>query len=135
MGRVRSYVREHGDIIVYADPRDQKRIWFRVFRRRPEGTRAAEPFDIWDVWRIDLRKKYEKRLADAICQLDLTGNGGDVSEETGSLMSPGVTRRPEWPPLVAALPNLRCPLASTDLDANTIPYYNLNVRNNAVSVP
>jgi hypothetical protein len=77
--RVVSYTQEHPDAIVYADPREEGRIEFLVYRhpppprksRRQPDFRPRPSFTLMDGWKHDLQKKYSDRLAQAL--LALTG--------------------------------------------------------------
>ena len=71
-GKVKSYTLERDTFVVYADPREQGRIDFAVFKkplpkpsRRPR-VRVYPRFHILDAWKNNLREKFETRLADAV---------------------------------------------------------------------
>jgi hypothetical protein len=68
--RVRSYVHEHDEISVYADPRAKGEIGFSAYRRRASKSKSSQPkfsrigtFRLPDRWKNDLRKKYDEWLA------------------------------------------------------------------------
>lgn len=69
--RVRSFVREDSDRIVYADPRTRGRISFCAYpkplpKRAPTSVRSKHRpviFAILDRWKNDLAAKYERLLA------------------------------------------------------------------------
>jgi hypothetical protein len=77
--RVKSYTQEHAGIVVYADPREEGTIEFRVYRfptppaprkARREPTFERHPqFHLLDAWKHDLQKKYSIRLSQAITAL------------------------------------------------------------------
>jgi hypothetical protein len=71
---VKSYVSEHEDFVVYADPRTKGEITFTVYKK-PLPKRGRVPrirknflnyFRLMDSWKNDIREKYEARLAKAI---------------------------------------------------------------------
>ncbi|HEY4212200.1 MAG TPA: hypothetical protein VGM84_12010 [Steroidobacteraceae bacterium] len=79
-GRVTSYTQEHTGVIVYADPREDGRIEFLVYRfptlapprksRRTPSFESRPQFTLMDSWKHDLQGKYSARLAQAITALD-----------------------------------------------------------------
>lgn len=86
--RVKSYTQEHPGVIVYADPREEGRIEFRVYnfplppaprksRRRPDF-RFIPQFFLMDAWKNDLRQKYAARLAEAVRRLTASKPDRDV---------------------------------------------------------
>lgn len=71
---VKSYTNEHGDFVVYADPRQRGRVDFNVFPRNHKRSRSHlrlgwTSFYMLDSWKRELRKKYEVRVENAISQL------------------------------------------------------------------
>lgn len=70
--RVKAYINEATDFIVYADPRPSGEIVFQVFRKTSEKPRrsgnrnAVGRFSIPDRWKHDLAAKYTAALANAI---------------------------------------------------------------------
>lgn len=78
-GRVKSYTQEHPGLIVYADPREEGRIEFLVYRfptpqpprksRREPNFEPHPQFALLDAWKHDLQKKYSARLAQAMTAL------------------------------------------------------------------
>lgn len=67
---VKSYVKEYENLIVFADPRSNKRISFLVFKK-PLPKRKPRTgmfkyrighFDFQDSWKNELPKKFEKRI-------------------------------------------------------------------------
>jgi hypothetical protein len=71
-GRVKSYIYEEDDLVVYADPRTLGELSFRVFKRPiPERSRigrrkhhdATRPFSIPDRWKHNLLDKFKANLA------------------------------------------------------------------------
>jgi hypothetical protein len=77
--RVKSYTREHPGVIVYADPREEGRIEFLVYRspsppassksRRQPNFEPRPQFSLLDAWKNDLQGKYSARLDQAIAAL------------------------------------------------------------------
>lgn len=78
--RIKTYTQEHYGVIVYADPREEGRIQFFVYRfpsppparkstREPHFTPLAQ-FLLQDAWKRDLQKKYATRLARAVASLE-----------------------------------------------------------------
>lgn len=73
-GRIKSYTLEMEGFVVYADPRDRRRIEFSVLkkplpkprRRRGPVLRMFPRFHILDSWKNDIRGKFKKRLAEAV---------------------------------------------------------------------
>jgi hypothetical protein len=68
--RVRSYVDERDEIIVYADPRAKGAIEFNAYRRRASKSKSSRPkfsrigtLRLPDRWKNDLGKKYDEWLA------------------------------------------------------------------------
>ena len=78
-GRVLQFTKDYGEIIVYADPREEGRLNFSVFRREqtaiPKSRRRWTPdhagFHLLDSWRKDLTKKVDERVQGA--RQSLTG--------------------------------------------------------------
>jgi len=72
-GRIKAYVKEHGEFVVYADPRPKGEIVFSLHmtgpktKKRPRWIRPT--FSIRDAWKNDLHDKYENRCSQAIKQL------------------------------------------------------------------
>ncbi len=71
---VESYTNEHGDFVVYADPRQRGRVDFNVFpkdykRSRDRLRLGWASFYMLDGWKKELREKYEVRVENAISQL------------------------------------------------------------------
>jgi hypothetical protein len=69
---VTTYTREHGELIVYADPRACGEISFTVYRKAPAGRRGRRLsarrglvrwFALKDAWKHDIREKYECRVS------------------------------------------------------------------------
>jgi hypothetical protein len=73
IGRVRQFTKEHGAVVVFADPRELGRLKFVVLRReqvdKPKSRRRWMPdhesFYLLDSWRNDLSKKLETRVGKA----------------------------------------------------------------------
>ncbi len=68
---VKSYTREHGEIIVCADPRPSRVIEFRAYKRTPAGHFSRRygriyvigNWTLFDTWKKNLRLKYEAWIA------------------------------------------------------------------------
>ena len=74
--RIKSYIDERDDFVVYADPRGLGEIGFIVYRKplpkRGRGLRLhamANSFGIRDSWKNDLKAKYEARVTQALTRL------------------------------------------------------------------
>lgn len=72
--KAKSYTNEHGDFVVYADPRQRGRIDFNVFPKGYKRSRGRPrlgwtSFYMLDGWKKELREKYEVRVENAISQL------------------------------------------------------------------
>jgi hypothetical protein len=77
--RVKSYIHEHPGVFVYADPREEGRIEFFVYRfppppvlrksRRGPNFEPRPHFSLSDAWKNDLQGKYSERLDQAIAAL------------------------------------------------------------------
>jgi hypothetical protein len=64
-GKVKSYIYELDDLIVYADPRVEGEIKFVVYSKRVLDRSRKHPissFSLKDNWKNDIRGKYEARL-------------------------------------------------------------------------
>jgi hypothetical protein len=66
---VRSYVREYGDFVVFADPRGKGEIRFAVYRKppptKPRSGRQrgyVGSFALLDGWKHEIKQKYQSRL-------------------------------------------------------------------------
>ena len=77
--RVKSYTRDYGDSVVYADPREKGRITFYVYttkwdaaKNKNSSRRPYRDFYILDSWKHDIRDKYNARLVEARKGLQLT---------------------------------------------------------------
>lgn len=80
--KVKSYIQVHSGVVVYADPREEGRIDFLVYRfpttptprkaRRQPNFEPRPRFSLPDAWKHDLQGKYAARLAQAI---DVLGVG------------------------------------------------------------
>lgn len=77
--RVKSYTRDYGDVVVYADPRQQGRITFYVYvskwevaKKKKSSRRPRQDFYIPDTWKHDIRDKYRARLVEARKRLGLS---------------------------------------------------------------
>jgi hypothetical protein len=73
-GNVKSYTHEHGDFVVYADPRQSGRVGFSVFPKDHKRSRGRPrlgwtSFYMLDGWKKELREKYEVRVENAVSQL------------------------------------------------------------------
>lgn len=74
-GRVRTYLDEHADYVVYADPRMKGDIKFTVhklpFKKRSRRTNLifGGYFRLADSWKNELPQKYAKRLEEALKSL------------------------------------------------------------------
>lgn len=73
-GNAKSYTHEHGDFVVYADPRQSGRVDFSVFPKDYKRSRGRlrlcwTSFYILDGWKKELREKYEVRVGNAVSQL------------------------------------------------------------------
>lgn len=75
--RIRSYEDEHDSFVVFADPREEGRISFLVFkkplpknltskRRSRKHITSMGEFYILDTWHVDLKGKYQKRIASPV---------------------------------------------------------------------
>lgn len=62
--RIREYVREFKDVVVYADPRPAGGIQFNVFAKGTTSARARPlgDFKMQDSWKHDLEDKFRARL-------------------------------------------------------------------------
>ncbi len=73
-GNIKSYIKEHDDCVVYADPRAEKEIKFSAFKKPlPKSSRSGvqrgwigSSFSLRDDWKKDLLVKHECRVAKAI---------------------------------------------------------------------
>lgn len=70
--RVKSYSLDYGDVVVYADPRQQGRITFYVYiakwevaKKKKSARRPRQDFYIPDTWKHNIRDKYDTRLVEA----------------------------------------------------------------------
>jgi len=70
--RIKSYTRDYGDSVVYADPRQKGRITFYVYiaewqplKNKKHARRPRRDFNIPDSWKHYIRDKYNARLAEA----------------------------------------------------------------------
>ena len=71
-GRMKTYIKEYDDLVVYSDPRTDKKIDFRVFskplpKRRPSRglyKYNVGHFSFQDTWKHNLPEKFEKRIND-----------------------------------------------------------------------
>ena len=69
-GQIRQYIRDYGDIVVFADPRQRGRLEFAVYRKeqveKPKSRRRWSPdyqsFHLQDSWRNDLERKLNDRV-------------------------------------------------------------------------
>lgn len=71
---VKSYTNEHGDFVVYADPRQSGKVDFNVFPKDYKRSRGHSRFRwasfyMLDGWKKELREKYDVRVENAISQL------------------------------------------------------------------
>jgi hypothetical protein len=63
----RSYRSKPGRFVVYADPRENGQIRFRVYlKQRSAGGPEYSRFTLTDYWKSDILEKYENRLRDAL---------------------------------------------------------------------
>jgi hypothetical protein len=80
--RVTSYTQEHSGVVVYADPREDGRLEFLVYRfptaaaprksRREPNFEPRPRFTLMDSWKRDLKEKYSARLAQAVTALSVS---------------------------------------------------------------
>lgn len=68
-GRIKSYVREHGDLIVWADPLWAGTIMLRAYKNSKRPRKALTEIAIRDNWRHGLRDKYEQFVRSATTKL------------------------------------------------------------------
>ncbi|KYF63874.1 hypothetical protein BE15_12430 [Sorangium cellulosum] len=69
-GRIKSYTQSDKGFVVYADPRAEGEISFRVYwmpQPKKFGRRYAQ-FSLKDAWKHDLVTKYKTRLVAALSQ-------------------------------------------------------------------
>lgn len=77
VNRVRRFTKDYGSVLVYADPRENGKITFRVFRKEevenPTSRRRSsphyDPFYLQDSWKNELKKKLDDRVQEAIHRL------------------------------------------------------------------
>jgi len=74
---VKSYTTDHDTYVVYADPRTEGRIDFKVSKKTPSGRVSRsnighryQSFHLRDEWRHDLATKYQVRLQRALTKLE-----------------------------------------------------------------
>jgi hypothetical protein len=60
--RVKSYIRDHGDLVVWADPLSAGTIILRVYKNTKRPRRATTEMRIGDNWKHRLAAKYEELL-------------------------------------------------------------------------
>jgi hypothetical protein len=99
--RVKSYTQEHPGVIVYADPREEGRIEFRIFRfplppaprksRRGPDFRLIPQFTVMDAWKHDLPQKYAARLAEAMQRLTASKPASHAVKLSGATVFRGCT--------------------------------------------
>jgi len=71
---VKSYTNEHGDFVVYGDPRQKGQVDLSVCRKNHKRLRSRSrfcctSFYMLDGWKKELREKHEVRVENAISQL------------------------------------------------------------------
>lgn len=67
-GNAVSFSLRQGDLVIYADPREQKHIEFAVFRdeKRPKRRHSSRHFRLPDAWKNGLNGKFQAALTKAI---------------------------------------------------------------------
>ena len=64
VNNIKSYVREHEGLVVYADPRRDGEISFRIFKKPPPKHRSPlDQFVLPDRRKYGLLAKYENKIA------------------------------------------------------------------------
>lgn len=76
-GAVKSYLSERGDFVVYADPREHNKIRFTAYKKplpkvghRGPRLWALNSFSFQDRWTIDIKGKFERRLAELMSSMN-----------------------------------------------------------------
>ena len=85
---VKSYTRQYGDSIVYADPRQKGKIVFYVFLAERSGVKkkktlrmSYQAYSIPDTWKHYIRDKYNARLVEARKGLGLPDEAPNQGKE------------------------------------------------------
>jgi hypothetical protein len=65
-GKIKSYIKEDDEYIVYADPRKLGNIKFLVYKKplskNKKNVSSNKSFFLKDNWKLHLKQKYENRL-------------------------------------------------------------------------
>ena len=67
---VKSYLRDQGDVVVFADPRGRRELMFRVYKKplskKVRRRRGVDFFKLADSWKHKIQEKYKRIFDDII---------------------------------------------------------------------